>query len=87
MGYFSNGSEGMAYESFYCDRCVHQANGCAVWLAHELYNYSDCNNESSILHLLIPRTPDGANEECTMFIEDPRRGLEAAGQGTLNLGG
>jgi len=42
--------------------------GCTVWLAHELHNYEECNNENSILHLLIPRTKDGlGNEQCTMF--------------------
>lgn len=37
-------------------------------LAHMLYNYDECNNEKSILHLLIPRTEDGlGNQECKMF--------------------
>jgi hypothetical protein len=76
MGYFSNGSEGMAYEAQYCDRCQHQKpndGGCAVWLAHMLYNYQECNNRDSILHLLIPRSPDGlGNAQCTMFLEDPK---------------
>jgi len=72
MGYFSNGTEGMDYEARYCDRCLHQENpdgtGCAVWLAHLLYNYDDCNNPKSILHILIPRTKDGiGNEQCSMF--------------------
>ena len=72
MGYFSNGSEGMAYEARYCDRCVHQGPpegpGCAVWLAHLLANYDECENKASILHLLIPRSRDGLdNEQCLMF--------------------
>lgn len=69
MGYFSNGSEGADYEAAYCVRCVH-LQGCAVWLAHMLHNYDECNNEKSILHLLIPRSDNGlGNEECLMFHE------------------
>ena len=71
MGYFSNGTEGDMYREQYCSRCEHdQNNDCAVLLAHLLYNYDDCNNEKSILHLLIPRRKDGlGNEQCKMFIE------------------
>lgn len=74
MGYFANGTEGMAYEEHYCRRCIHdgpeEGPGCPVWLAHLLYNYDECNNEDSILHLLIPRSKDGLNNlECTMFVE------------------
>lgn len=76
MGYFSNGSEGMAYEERYCSRCPHQGPpdgpGCSVWLAHMLKNYEECNNEDSILHILIPLTEDKlGNQQCTMFLEDP----------------
>jgi len=72
MGYFSNGTAGMDYAARYCDKCQHQGPpdgpGCSVWLAHELYNYDECNNKNSILHILIPRTKDGlGNEQCTMF--------------------
>jgi len=73
MGYFSNGSEGCAYEARYCDRCIHQAgpdgkSGCAVWLAHLIHNYKECNKPDSILHLLIPR--EGVwNEQCKLFIQ------------------
>lgn len=72
MGYFSNGTEGMAYEAHYCDKCIHRGSetgGCGVWLAHMLRNYDDCNDENSILHLLIPRNKEGWNEQCTMFVE------------------
>lgn len=69
MAYFSNGgSEGEAYEAEWCDKCIHQGNGCAVWLAHLLHNYDECNNKDSILHLLIPRTDDG-NGRCRMFLD------------------
>lgn len=84
MGYFSNGTEGMVYEERFCSRCVHRdgkdgQSGCALWLAHTLHNYEECNKKDSILHLLIPRSKDGLrNEECEMFyldknVEDPRQ--------------
>lgn len=76
MGYFSNGSEGDAYEAAVCSKCVHQngpdgESGCAVMLAHMLHNYKECNKPDSILHLLIPRGhPDNEgywNGKCAMF--------------------
>ena len=40
MGYFSNGSEGVDYESKYCEKCIHFENdngdGCAVFKTKEL---------------------------------------------------
>ena len=71
MGYFSNGSEGMDYEAKYCARCIHNQEeaSCAVLLAHQLYNYDECNKPESILHILIPRDDRGYNEKCAMFIE------------------
>lgn len=76
MGYFSNGTEGMSYEEHYCCRCLHQ-DGCTVWLAHMLHNYKECNNENSILHLLIPLSKGGLdNEQCTMFLENPHADQE-----------
>jgi hypothetical protein len=72
MGYFPNGSSGCDYESKYCNRCIHE-DGCAVWLAHMLHNYDECNNKDSILHILIPRSKDGLdNEKCEMFTEIKR---------------
>jgi hypothetical protein len=71
MGYFPNGTSGDIYEHEFCSKCVHQENkdgrGCAVMMAHMLHNYKECNNEDSILHLLIPRDKDGWNERCLMF--------------------
>ena len=66
MGYFANGTEGMAYEAKWCDRCVHQAKGCQVWLLHLLHSYADCNKPESYLHSLIPMRGRG-NGKCTMF--------------------
>ncbi|TLX12099.1 hypothetical protein [Rhizobium sp. MHM7A] len=67
MGYFPNGTEGMLYEEEYCDRCLHQ-DECPVWLAHLLYSYRDCNHDSSILHLLIPKL-QLSNGQCLMFVD------------------
>lgn len=72
MGYFPNGTSGMAYEEQYCDRCIHQKpddGGCAVFLAHLIHNYDEANNDQSILGILIPTNEDGFNEQCTMFVE------------------
>jgi len=75
MAYFSNGTEGEMYAEQYCDRCIHQNGsddrGCAVWMAHLIHNYKECNNEDSILHILIPRSKDGlGNDQCLMFHEN-----------------
>lgn len=70
MAYFPNGTAGEMYEAKYCDHCIHQKpddGGCAVWLAHMLHNYDECNKKDSILHLLIPRK-GVENEQCTMFV-------------------
>lgn len=74
MGYFSNGSEGMDYEQRYCAKCIHGdgsgAGYCTVWMLHFQRNYEECNKKGSILHVLIPRAPDGlSNEQCAMFID------------------
>lgn len=72
MGYFSNGTEGMMYEEKYCSNCIHgqdEENGCAVFNAHLIYNYKDCNDDNSILHILIPRDKQHNNLKCAMFIE------------------
>lgn len=71
MGYFSNGSEGECYREEYCDQCIHDINNsCPVWNAHLARNYKDCNDDASILHMLIPRTEGGlANGQCRMFLD------------------
>ena len=71
MGYFSNGTEGMAYEERYCEKCLHYGDcgDCAVLESHAAYNYAECNKPESILHILIPRSINGlSNEKCKMFI-------------------
>jgi hypothetical protein len=73
MGYFPNGSAGEDYHHRYCSRCVHDKDNCPVWLAHLLHNYDECNRPESILHLLIPRSKDGLdNDKCLMFIKDKK---------------
>lgn len=75
MGYFSNSLEALEYEAQVCQRCAHaqgeQGNAaCAVWMAHFIHNYDECNNEQSILHELIPKSPDGlSNDQCAMFLQ------------------
>ena len=39
-------------------------------MAHLTSNYKECNNEQSILHMLIPRGKDGENQKCLMFYPD-----------------
>lgn len=74
MGYFSNGAEGMDYQDRYCLKCQHDGN-CAVWDAHMLLNYEECNKKDSILHMLIPK--EGIwNGKCKMFIEKQEAGDE-----------
>ena len=77
MGYFSNGTEGMDYEEKYCARCVHDANhDCPVLLIHSLFNYDQLRpgNEKlrEAMSALIPRRPDTFNDQCRMFIENPK---------------
>ncbi len=71
MGYFSNGTEGMEYQTEYCDKCAHMhpEHGCPCDDAHELWNYEECNKKDSILHKMIPRNKDARNEKCIFFAE------------------
>lgn len=67
MGYFSNGTEGEMYADEWCSKCIHEKH-CAVWDAHFLYNYRECNKKESILDVLIPRNGIW-NSKCRMFID------------------
>jgi len=70
MAYFPNGSSGEIFQSQYCDKCLHKKD-CAVWDAHLLHSYSECNNKESILHILIPMDEKGIYpEECRMFLPE-----------------
>ena len=65
MGYFSGSGPGDDFYDTHCMRCRHDRGGtCPVWQAHKKFNYEECNNQSSILHMLIPKFED----RCNMFI-------------------
>ena len=70
MGYFANGTEGERYQQRYCFRCVHWSDeyGCPCFLAHELWNYVECNKPDSILQRMIPQK-DVGNGPCFAFRE------------------
>ena len=84
MGYFSNGTEGSMYEGAHCRHCIHY-DDCAVWDAHLLYNYDECNNKKSILHYLIPRKADGFNDKCKMFYSDIEHSRRVAAEELYEL--
>lgn len=75
MGYFSNGSEGDAYEARWCVRCRHYGRGvgerqcCPVWWLHLLYNDDQQKRPTmaEALSIFIPRTRVGGNGRCVMF--------------------
>lgn len=73
MAYFSNGTEGMSYEEQYCSRCMF-CEDCPVLTLHMLWNYEQhgesetAKAKRTALDLLIPRTKDGWNEQCRMFV-------------------
>ena len=78
MGYFSNGSEHGFYTAKLCDRCVHgtdQGKGCPVMNLHWMWNYDQCGDSEDAktkefgLSMFIPRSENGDNEECRMFVE------------------
>ena len=79
MGYYSNGTEGIAYEERYCCRCVHApdyetGDCCPILKLHSMWNYeqfkdSESSKEKeSILDSFIPREGIG-NGQCRMFVE------------------
>ena len=78
MGYFSNGTEGMHYETRYCEQCVHYGDedkGCPVMGLHTDWNYEQFGAVGApfvkryALDTFIPRDDEdeGDNEACTMF--------------------
>jgi hypothetical protein len=71
VGYFPNGTSGCMYEEKWCENCLHGqgelGNDCAVWLIHQMFNYDECNNQESPLHILIPRDKEGFSKKCAMF--------------------
>lgn len=83
MGYFPNGTSFDFWFDDNCGKCAHWPKddgspGCPVEMAHMLYAYELCNEESHpgkvILDMLIPIAKDGLNNErCAMFKD--RHGL------------
>lgn len=84
MAYFSNGTEGMAYEEQYCHRCVNwrdiygitNSPGCPIIDLHFEYNYDQIGKTKlakaikDVLDELIPTPKDQLFPgECSMFIE------------------
>lgn len=70
MGYFPNGTAGDLYQEEFCNRCEHDAgNDCPIWNAHLLWSGKE--GKQDVLDLLIPRSEDGENEQCSMFKADP----------------
>ncbi len=76
MGYFSNGAEGCAYESKYCENCIHwvapegeEHKGCPVWDIHILFAYGQSEQQKAIMDMLILNRKKLYNEQCTMFIQ------------------
>lgn len=77
MGYFSNGTESYQYVEDFCMKCKHykidERSGeynCPILEAHAIFNYIECNNKRSILHILIPRDDRGYNKKCKMFTKE-----------------
>ena len=63
MAYFPNGTSGELYREAYCDKCKHDKDrACPIWNAHLYYNYDECNNDKSILHMLIPEDGEHAGQ-------------------------
>lgn len=70
MGYFSNGTEGEMYMEAYCNKCKHDKHeDCPIWAAHLMHNSDGANNDSHVLHMLIPRSKDGLYNEACWFFE------------------
>lgn len=86
MAYFSNGTEGMIYESQYCENCINYReydplNGlksCPIWDLHYQYSYEQNKKTKvgkvliNILETLIPTKKDSTfPDECSMFLQSP----------------
>ena len=85
MAYFSNGTDGMDYESRYCDNCANNREhpgepmgdlpSCPIWDLHQEYNYGQCKKGKTasvikmFLETLIPTKKNGFAGECSMFLD------------------
>lgn len=84
MAYFSNGTEGMMYESEYCDKCTHMHDekgepyACSILELHYEFNYDQGGKTKAgkaikkVLETLIPTKENGFPGECTMFELDTK---------------
>ena len=72
MGYFSNGTEGRAYQAAVCNHCEHDVSeDCPVWLLHLVHNSDGRKDKYHPINILIPFDEGGpfnGNHECRMFI-------------------
>ncbi len=85
MGYFSNGTESMHYETCYCEQCVHYGDedqGCPIMGLHAEWNYEAVEDQlkSDVLSTFIPLDDDHNNEACKLFhpifhepVQDPNQ--------------
>lgn len=80
MAYFSNGSEGMAFDE-QCERCRFGDEPCPIACIQLVYNYDACNNKiaTKIMDDLVEQ--DGT---CTMF-KQFEKFFSNHGQTKLNL--
>jgi hypothetical protein len=73
MGYFSNGTEGLAYQEVFCAHCAHcgppDGPGCPVWLLHLVHNGE--RPMKGILDMFIPNINGAGNDKCQMYINLP----------------
>jgi len=81
VAYFPNGTSGEVFRDQYCDRCKWDKDqSCPIWAAHLVYNYDECNNNKSILHMRIKETPDGLYADECYFFEHKHPELPFAAQ-------
>jgi len=85
MAYFSNGSEGMQYQSKYCDHCINwredpdvpKSWGCPIIDLHMDGNYDQCKDTPAgrfwkkVLEQFIPTGEDHFAKQCRMFLKKP----------------
>lgn len=67
MAYFSNGSEGMAFDNE-CSECIYGKDPCPIAFVQMHYNYDACNNETAtaILGKLVRQDKDFTYKGCAM---------------------
>ena len=67
MAYFSNSSEGMAFDDE-CSECALFDSPCPIAFVQMDFNYEACNNKTAtaILNALVKQGKDGEYLGCTM---------------------